>query len=61
MRVCGQMCYSLYLVHWPINKLVGESRSMPPGVHGTVPVLLITVPAIVGTSLIVGWTFCIIC
>jgi peptidoglycan/LPS O-acetylase OafA/YrhL len=40
---CGRMCYSLYLMHWPITILVGQVLLLH-GVHGYVGVLLITVP-----------------
>jgi peptidoglycan/LPS O-acetylase OafA/YrhL len=40
---CGTMCYSVYLVHWPVVKPISHLlwRS---GVTGWVPTLLVTVP-----------------
>jgi peptidoglycan/LPS O-acetylase OafA/YrhL len=50
LRYCGQMCYSLYLVHWPVAKLVTHSFWLA-GIRGQWPTLLITIPASVGLAI----------
>jgi len=55
-QLCGMMCYSLYLVHWPLAKLLA-----PPlhawGLQSAWATLLVTVPIVTVGSLLLGWTF----
>jgi peptidoglycan/LPS O-acetylase OafA/YrhL len=53
---CGVMCYSLYLVHWPIAKVVSHAAFLV-GLTGPVPTLLVTVPVCLAASLAAGWLF----
>lgn len=50
---CGTLCYSLYLVHWPITKAIAAAR------QGETPweTLTITVPLALVCSLLVAWPF----
>ncbi len=53
---CGQMCYSLYLVHQiPVKGVTMLLFRM--GVHGAASTLLIATPAAVAVSVALGWTF----
>jgi peptidoglycan/LPS O-acetylase OafA/YrhL len=45
-RFCGEMCYSLYLVHWPVVTVVGWLFDSL-GVNSPAAILLVTVPACV--------------
>jgi len=56
LAVCGQMCYSLYLVHQLPVKAVSEFLRRL-GVTGEWPTLLVTVPACLAVSLGLGWLF----
>jgi peptidoglycan/LPS O-acetylase OafA/YrhL len=56
IAICGRMCYSLYLIHFPLCKVVG-SLLWYAGVRGFVPVLLITVPILTVISILSGWAF----
>jgi len=55
-QICGQMCYSLYLVHQlPV-------KAVTAGLHafcavGPWPTLLLTVPASIAVSVALGWAF----
>lgn len=53
---CGRMCYSLYLIHWPLCKIVGNLLFLA-GVRGFIPVLTITLPVVTAVSLLAGWAF----
>jgi len=57
---CGQICYSLYLVHWPICKAVGHGLYLL-GVHGDTATVLVTVPAGVAASVFLAWLFFRLC
>jgi peptidoglycan/LPS O-acetylase OafA/YrhL len=46
---CGRRCYSLYLVHWPVTKVLAAAL-FAAGVRGAWPVLLAVVPACLGAS-----------
>jgi peptidoglycan/LPS O-acetylase OafA/YrhL len=53
---CGAMCYSLYLVHWPIAKAVSHSLAWM-GVDESWPTLLVTIPIAMILSLGVSRMF----
>jgi peptidoglycan/LPS O-acetylase OafA/YrhL len=40
LRYCGEMCFSLYLVHWPVVMIVGRVWNYPPGILGWTAVLV---------------------
>jgi peptidoglycan/LPS O-acetylase OafA/YrhL len=56
IAVCGLMCYSLYLIHWPIVKLISQAfyRS---GVQSEWATLFITIPVAVLTAVSLAWGF----
>jgi peptidoglycan/LPS O-acetylase OafA/YrhL len=49
LAFCGTMCYSLYLIHWPIAKAVSHGLALN-GVTGTWPTLLLTIPLATAVS-----------
>jgi peptidoglycan/LPS O-acetylase OafA/YrhL len=53
---CGVRCYSVYLVHWPVTKLVSHVCALG-GVTGTVETVLLTIPLCITASLAVAWPF----
>jgi peptidoglycan/LPS O-acetylase OafA/YrhL len=53
---CGGICYSLYLVHWPVAKLAGHGLYLL-GVRGDAATLLVTVPVVVAASVFLAWLF----
>lgn len=53
---CGRMCYSLYLVHYPIASVVGAALAAR-GVRGLGPVLGVAIPCITGLALVAGYAF----
>lgn len=53
---CGRMCYSLYLIHWPVSKLV-SALLHEAGVRGVWPTLLVSVPVCLAVSLAVSYVF----
>lgn len=56
LQWCGQRCYSLYLVHYPIAVLIAYSLKQH-GIIGTWATLLVTVPAVMVASLLAAWVF----
>jgi peptidoglycan/LPS O-acetylase OafA/YrhL len=56
LMFCGRMCYSLYLIHWPIVIIVGHIL-YSAGVRGFLPVLTIMVPVITALSLLAAAAF----
>jgi peptidoglycan/LPS O-acetylase OafA/YrhL len=56
LAFCGKMCYSLYLVHWPIAELVGHALFLL-GVRSPWATFLLTVPAVTLVSVGVAWLF----
>ncbi|MBS0260585.1 MAG: acyltransferase [Planctomycetes bacterium] len=56
LSICGQMCYSLYLIHWPISVLVSGwmYKSVTQTFWGTV---LVSTPLSIALSLAAGWLF----
>jgi peptidoglycan/LPS O-acetylase OafA/YrhL len=53
---CGTMCYSLYLVHWPIVKPLANVVSWT-GMTGHAFTLFVTVPLCVAVSSVIAWWF----
>ena len=53
---CGQMCYSLYLVHYPVALAVSHAL-FNAGVTTPTQTLAVTVPTCVTLSVAVGWVF----
>jgi peptidoglycan/LPS O-acetylase OafA/YrhL len=53
---CGRMCYSLYLIHWPVT-LVVSIWLYHAGVRGTWPTMLITIPVATALSVVASWGF----
>jgi len=53
---CGVMCYSLYLVHFPITKSLSHLLSVF-GVRSLPMTMLVTVPVCTAASIAVGWLF----
>jgi len=56
VRFCGEMCYSLYLVHWPVTTFVTHGLDAL-GVKGVWPVLAVTVPVATGLSIALASLF----
>ncbi len=59
LLVCGQMCYSLYLVHQIPVKAV-TTALYRHGVTGPLSTLFIAIPVSVGVSVGLGWMFHIV-
>ncbi len=56
LTLCGAMCYSIYLVHWPLVKLVGMGcRKL--GLESDAETVLVVMPACIAASVAVGWGF----
>jgi peptidoglycan/LPS O-acetylase OafA/YrhL len=53
---CGVMCYSLYLVHWPVTKAVSHGLFLA-GVKGGVWTLFLVIPCSVAASVAVARAF----
>jgi peptidoglycan/LPS O-acetylase OafA/YrhL len=53
---CGQMCYSLYLVHQILAKAVSESM-VRAGATSAVATLFVTVPLSLAVCIAAGWIF----
>jgi peptidoglycan/LPS O-acetylase OafA/YrhL len=51
------MCYSLYLIHWPVVKATCHIFNYDLGIQNTWGVLLVTIPACVLFSAAAGWGF----
>jgi peptidoglycan/LPS O-acetylase OafA/YrhL len=56
LRFCGEMCYSLYLLHWPIVAMIGHAF-VSRGITNPAGVLFITVPCCIVATLPVAWVF----
>ncbi len=54
--VCGQMCYSLYLIHWPVTVLV-TAAFFRAGYRSPLESLLVVAPIALGLSIAAGWVF----
>jgi peptidoglycan/LPS O-acetylase OafA/YrhL len=53
---CGVMCYSLYLIHWPVTKAVSHGLYIA-GVKGGSLTLLVTIPCCVAASVALARAF----
>jgi len=53
---CGKMCYSMYLVHYPITKAISHALYLER-VNGPWQTLFITIPLSLGVSVGVSWLF----
>jgi peptidoglycan/LPS O-acetylase OafA/YrhL len=56
LRLCGVMCYSLYLVHWPVVKLL-TAPLYDAGVRSAWATLTVTIPVTASCSLFLAWGF----
>lgn len=56
LNYCGEMCYSLYLMHWPLVKAI-SSVCWRSGFKSNTETLLVTVPICLIASLIAGRVF----
>jgi peptidoglycan/LPS O-acetylase OafA/YrhL len=56
LAFCGKMCYSLYLVHWPIAELLGQALFLL-GIRSFWATFLLTVPIVTGVSIAIAWVF----
>ncbi len=56
VQFCGTICYSLYLVHWPVVKAISHGFDRA-GVRGAVPTLLGIVPVCLAASVALAWLF----
>lgn len=56
LAVCGRMCYSLYLVHWPITVVIA-SYFHGAGVRGLWPTLMFVAPLGIVASIVSAWLF----
>jgi len=53
---CGIRCYSIYLVHWPICKILSHALYLA-GIQSTAATLAITLPLCMASVLAAGWLF----
>jgi peptidoglycan/LPS O-acetylase OafA/YrhL len=53
---CGGMCYSLYLVHWPVVKAISHAAQLL-GLDAPLWTALVTVPACLAASIPLAWLF----
>jgi peptidoglycan/LPS O-acetylase OafA/YrhL len=53
---CGRICYSLYLVHWPVCKAASHALYQL-GLRDQWPTVLITVPTCIIASVTIGYVF----
>jgi peptidoglycan/LPS O-acetylase OafA/YrhL len=56
LMFCGTICYSLYLIHWPITKLVSHV-CFDLGVTSVWGTLAVTIPVATAASLGAAWVF----
>ena len=50
------MCYSLYLIHWPVTKAVSHTLFLV-GVDSSVETALVTIPLCIAVSVLAAWPF----
>jgi peptidoglycan/LPS O-acetylase OafA/YrhL len=53
---CGTMCYSLYLIHWPVTKATSHLL-LNAGIDTPARTLLVTVPVCIAVSIAAAWPF----
>jgi peptidoglycan/LPS O-acetylase OafA/YrhL len=56
LMFCGTICYSLYLIHWPVVKGVAHAVHLL-GLRSDTEIVLVTVPLGVAASVAVSWLF----
>ena len=56
IAICGQMCYSLYLIHWPIVVMLTNAFYLA-GIKSVWGTLLLTLPICLAASLAASWVF----
>ncbi|GMV99125.1 MAG: acyltransferase [Candidatus Hydrogenedentota bacterium] len=56
LLACGRMCYSLYLVHFPIVLALSHAAFLA-GLQSSAWTAFLTIPACVGCTLVAGWLF----
>ena len=56
LMVCGTMCYSIYLIHYPIVKALSHALSLA-GVDGPLGTVLVTMPLCLAVSLVAATWF----
>ena len=56
LHFCGKICYSLYLIHWPVTILITHGLHSA-GVRGVWPTFLVVVPLATSASVVAGWLF----
>ena len=56
IAACGRMCYSLYLAHWPITKIVSQVAERA-GLESSASTLAVTMPIAVLLSVLAGTGF----
>lgn len=56
ISACGTMCYSLYLIHWPIAKALSHILA-DLGCTGPISTLMITIPACIAASIAASFPF----
>jgi peptidoglycan/LPS O-acetylase OafA/YrhL len=53
---CGTICYSLYLIHWPVVKAIGHAAYWL-GLRSDTAIVLVALPLGVAASVAVSWLF----
>lgn len=56
LRLCGLWCYSIYLVHWPVCKLLSHI-CWDVGLKTDMATAIVTIPICLGASLLAAWPF----
>jgi peptidoglycan/LPS O-acetylase OafA/YrhL len=56
ISLCGTMCYSLYLVHWPVVKVISHGLAMR-GITSPKATLLLVIPVCILASIIMARLF----
>jgi peptidoglycan/LPS O-acetylase OafA/YrhL len=56
LAFCGRLCYSLYLIHWPVVKLISHA-AYERGLTGAWGTLAVTIPVSTAVSVAVAWGF----
>jgi peptidoglycan/LPS O-acetylase OafA/YrhL len=56
LMFCGTMCYSLYLIHWPVAKGTAHGLYML-GVRTDTGIVLVTIPLSIAVSVAASWLF----